>query len=193
MPPVIVNPGNQVGSENAAFSLTLSATDPDTTLPSFTDSGTLPGWATLTDHGDGTATITGTPGYDDAAITTVTITVSDGALTDDAVFDIAIANTNRPPTVDPIADQTVAEADPFTLTVTGSDPDLTTPSLTAAGLPTWATFTDNGRRDRHHHRHPRLRRRRQPTSSPSPPPTTDPHRRHRPSPSRSPTPTGHRR
>ena len=40
-------------------------------------------------------------------------------------------------------DQAVAEADPFSLTVTGSDPDLTIPSLTGSGLPTWASFTDN--------------------------------------------------
>ena len=60
------------------------------------------------------------------------------------MFDITVTNTNRAPTVDPIADQTVAETDPLTLTITGSDPDLTIPSLTVTGLPAWAGFTDNG-------------------------------------------------
>jgi cold shock CspA family protein len=143
LPPVIVSPGNQVGAENSPFSLTVSATDPDATIPALTATG-LPAWAALTDNGDGTATITGTPGYDDAAITTVTVTASDGSLTDDEAFTLTVTNTNRPPVVDPIADQTVAEADPFgPLTVTASDLDLTIPSLSATGLPAWATFTDN--------------------------------------------------
>ncbi|MDJ0924236.1 MAG: putative Ig domain-containing protein [Acidimicrobiia bacterium] len=143
-PPTITNPGNQIGAEATPFSLLITASDPDGTTVGFSDGGTLPGWATLTDNGDDTATISGTPGYTDAGTTTVTITAWDGSLTDDAVFDITINNTNRAPIVDPIVDQTVAENDPFTLTVTASDADGTIPSLSAAGLPGWATFVDNG-------------------------------------------------
>ncbi|MDJ0498781.1 MAG: putative Ig domain-containing protein, partial [Acidimicrobiia bacterium] len=142
--PTITNPNNQFGNEGSPFSVVLTASDPDGTTVSFTDSGTLPGWATLTDNGDDTATISGTPGYADAGATTVTITASDGDLSDDAVFFISIADTNRAPVVDPIADQSVAENDPFTLVVTASDPDGTIPALTASGLPGWASFVDNG-------------------------------------------------
>ncbi len=143
LPPVIVNPGNQAGAEDESFSVTITASDPDTTIPTFTGSG-LPGWATFTDNGDGTTTISGTPGYADAAITTVTITANDGLLTDDAVFDIAIAETNRPPAIDSIPDVVVAEGVPLLpVVVTAGDPDATIPALSATGLPPWAAFVDN--------------------------------------------------
>ena len=141
--PVMDPISDQTVAEADPFSLIVTATDPDLTIPSLSASG-LPAWASFTDNADGTATITGTPGYTDAGTSTVTITATDGALTDDAVFDIDITNTNRPPLVDPVPDQAVAEADPLTpLTVTASDPDLTIPSLSASGLPAWATLTDN--------------------------------------------------
>ncbi|MCP3998380.1 MAG: hypothetical protein GY722_25445, partial [bacterium] len=144
MPPTITNPGNQTGSENSPFSLTISASDLDGTTVSFSDADTLPDWATLTDNGDDTATISGTPDYDDAMTTTVTITASDGLLNDDAVFDITISNTNRAPLVASIGDQSVAENNPFSLAVSAIDPDGTTPALSGSGLPGWASFADNG-------------------------------------------------
>ena len=140
----LMNPiADQTVAEADPFTLTVTGSDPDLTTPALTAAG-LPAWATLTDNGNGTATLSGTPGYNDAATTTITITATDGALTDDANFDITITNTNRPPHVDPIDNQVVAEAAPLTpLTITASDPDLTTPALSASGLPAWATLTDN--------------------------------------------------
>jgi cold shock CspA family protein len=144
LPPTIINPGNQTIGEGSPISIAITGSDPDGTTVSFTDSGTLPAWATLTDNGDNTVTIAGTSGYSDAATTTVIITVTDGSLTDEASFDLIITNTDRVPVVAPIADQVVAENSPFSLVVSASDPDGTTPSITAPTLPTWATLTDNG-------------------------------------------------
>ena len=144
LPPTISNPGNQTTPEGSLFSLVISAADPDLTTVSFSDAGSLPGWATLTDNLDDTATISGTPGFTDSGVTTVTITASDGLLFDDAVFDVTVTDTNRPPVVDAIADRTIAENDPFVLVVTASDPDLTIPFLTDSGtLPAWVTLVDN--------------------------------------------------
>ncbi|MDJ0498162.1 MAG: putative Ig domain-containing protein, partial [Acidimicrobiia bacterium] len=98
-PPTIVNPGPQTTPEFALFSIVVAASDPDGTIPTFTDSGTLPAWAVLTDNLDGTATITGTPGGGDSGTTTVTVTASDGDLTDDAVFDLTVTNTNVAPII----------------------------------------------------------------------------------------------
>ncbi len=144
LPPTIVNPGNQTRGEGLPVTIAITGSDPDGTTVSFTDSGTLPTWATITDNGDNTATISGTPGYSDAATTTVTVTVTDGSLTADAVFDVIVTNTNRAPVVTPIADQSVAEDSPFSLVVSASDPDGTTPAITAPALPAWATITDHG-------------------------------------------------
>ncbi len=144
-PPAITNPGNQTTGEGTSFNLPIAGSDPDGTTVSFSDAGSLPAWASLTDNGDDTATVTGTPGFGDSGTTTVTITVSDGSLTADAVFDITVTNTNQAPVVAPIADVSVAEATALTPAgVTATDPDGTTPALAALGLPGWATFTDNG-------------------------------------------------
>ena len=144
-PPVVADPGSQATTEGSPFSMTLTASDPDGTTPTFDAGGTLPSWGALVDNGDGTASISGTPGYTDSGITSVTMTVSDGSLTDAVTFDIVVFNTDRPPVVDPITDQTIAENDPFSLTVTASDPDGLTPSLSdSATLPAWATLADNG-------------------------------------------------
>ncbi|MBT8166071.1 MAG: cold shock domain-containing protein, partial [Acidimicrobiia bacterium] len=76
---------------------------------------------------------------------TVTITATDdGPLSATGTFTLTVTNTNQAPTVDPIADQSVAETAPFSLIVSGSDPDLTIPFLNVTGLPAFAGFTDNG-------------------------------------------------
>lgn len=46
--------------------------------PSFTVVGTLPSWLTLTDNGDGTGTLTGTPGAADASTASVELQASNG-------------------------------------------------------------------------------------------------------------------
>ncbi|MCP3972857.1 MAG: hypothetical protein GY720_00020, partial [bacterium] len=145
VPPTIINPGNQAVPEGAPFNLLISGADADGTTVSFTDGGSLPGWATLVDNGDNTATIAGTPGYTDAALTTVTITASDGSLSIDAVFDLTVTDTNRSPSIGSIGLQVVAEASALIpIMATTSDPDGTIPGLSASGLPGWASFLDNG-------------------------------------------------
>ena len=61
--------------------------------------------------------------------------------TADAVVTVLV---DDPPELDPIGDRTVDEGALLDFTVTASDPDGTTPSLSAAALPDGATFTDNG-------------------------------------------------
>ncbi|NNL13147.1 MAG: hypothetical protein HKO82_05605, partial [Acidimicrobiia bacterium] len=120
-PPVIVNPGAQTTPELAAFSLVIAASDPDLTTPSFSDGGTLPAWATLTDNLDGTATVSGLPGGGDSATTTVTVTADDGFLTDDAVFSLTVTNTNLPPVIVNPGNQVGAENVAFSLTLSATD------------------------------------------------------------------------
>ena len=142
-PPVVGAIADQSVAENDPFSLTVTASDPDGTTPSLSATG-LPAWATFTDNADGTATITGTPGFSDAGTSTVTVTARRRIPHRHRGLRPR-SHQHQPGTrlSTPIADQSVAENDPFSLTVTASDPDGTTPSLSAAGLPAWATFTDN--------------------------------------------------
>ncbi|MGD8922704.1 MAG: hypothetical protein PVH24_05600, partial [Candidatus Zixiibacteriota bacterium] len=47
------------------------------------------------------------------------------------------------PVLDPIPDTSIVEGDSLILTVTATDPDATTPALSAVNTPTNSTFIDN--------------------------------------------------
>ena len=81
--------------EDSAYSYTITATDPDGNEQAvYTyDASTNPDWLSLTDNGDGTATLTGTPDNSDVGDHTVSFSVSDGTATDSASFTITVANT----------------------------------------------------------------------------------------------------
>lgn len=54
------------------------------------------------------------------------------------------STANQPPVVDPVGDQTVAEGDTLTVTITSSDPDSDPIALTIdPALPPWAGFVDH--------------------------------------------------
>jgi len=67
-------PGNAAAGQ--AFSFGLSAGDPDGDTLSFGADG-LPSWLTLTDNGNGAATLSGTPGSGDVGAVNVTVRVTD--------------------------------------------------------------------------------------------------------------------
>ena len=110
--PVVTNPGDQTNAESDVVSLFITATDPDVPANTLTWSATgLPTGLTIDPV---TGEITGT--IDPLAATgspyTVTITVDDDGtptLQDQTVFTWTITDTNRPPVLDPVGDQTVDE------------------------------------------------------------------------------------
>ena len=62
--------GNQGVAEGASLPLTLSATDLDTDALAFSlGRRSAPAWVSLTDAGDGTASLSLSPGFDDAGTT----------------------------------------------------------------------------------------------------------------------------
>jgi len=89
--PVLANPGTLNGEEEVFFTITLTATDPDLDPLTLSDNGTTPSWASFVDNGDGTATLSGTPALGDSGTYPVTVTASDGTLSDSESFDIVIA------------------------------------------------------------------------------------------------------
>jgi len=74
--PVIDAVIDQYLTEGDIVDVLVTANDPDGDALSFSTSG-LPDYANLIDHGDGTATLSITPGLGDAGQSNVTITVSD--------------------------------------------------------------------------------------------------------------------
>ncbi|NNL71291.1 MAG: choice-of-anchor D domain-containing protein, partial [Acidimicrobiia bacterium] len=138
-PPFIANPGTRNATEGTAFSVTVTATDPDTAADgdfrAMTATG-VPSWATVT-TGDGFLTIAGTPGFAASGTSTVTVTVTDpDGLTDSETFSIVVANFNRPPTFSQdIPNQTNSEGDAITLSSEATDLDGDDLTWSASGLP----------------------------------------------------------
>jgi len=101
----------------------------------------LPAWLTISDNGDGTATLSGTP--DVAGDVDVIVSVSDGKLSMDQPFVIAVVG-NTTPAFTSAALITGSVGHPYNYAVTTSDADGDVVSITATIKPEWLTLTDNG-------------------------------------------------
>ncbi len=92
-PPVLATIGGQALSEGESLAVPVSASDPDGDAIQFSETG-LPSYATLTDHGDGTATLNIAPQAGDAGTVPVTISAADNGLpvlTDSEMFNIVVS------------------------------------------------------------------------------------------------------
>ncbi len=140
----VLNPiGNRTVAEGATLNVGVSASDADGTTPSLSATG-LPAFCSFADNLNGTGILTCTPGFTDAnTYTGLTITASDGSLTDSETFSLTVSNVNLAPVLNPIDSQTVAEGGTLSVSVTASDPDGNAVTLTDSGLPSFCGFTDN--------------------------------------------------
>jgi MYXO-CTERM domain-containing protein len=144
-PPTFTSTPLEVAREGEVYTYNITTDDPDVgEVAAISELATLPGWLTLTDNNDGTATLTGTPGAADVgAANTVSLQASDGVDTATQTFDITI---NAPPefTSSPVTSAT--EGTMYMYAITASDADVgDTLAITSAGaLPGWLNLTDNG-------------------------------------------------
>ncbi|HUU27485.1 MAG TPA: putative Ig domain-containing protein [archaeon] len=135
-----LNIENQTVSENQLLQFTVLATDPDNDLLTYAASS-VPTGATFT---AATRAFSWTPGQDQSGNYQVLFTASDGKTggIDSANVIITVGNVNRPPKIDPVGDQVVAEGATLTIQVTASDPDAgNLVSITVSGLPSGAQLT----------------------------------------------------
>jgi hypothetical protein len=108
--------------------VTLRASDPDGDALAFEFGSGNPSWATLTDHADGTATVRLAPATNDLGTHRVTVSVTDGSLTDTRTFDVTVTEVPGPNDPPVISSVTISPAEPvtddlLTATVVASDPD----------------------------------------------------------------------
>ncbi len=143
-PPVLDSIGDQSTTEEVQLLFGVFASDVEGDIPSLTTS-TLPTGAAFTDNGDGTGSFDWTPTFTQAGTYDVTFYATDDSLAvDSEVVTITVNDAgNQAPVLDPIGPKSVDENALLAFTITGSDPDATTPFFTASGLPTGATLTDN--------------------------------------------------
>jgi uncharacterized protein YjdB/PKD repeat protein len=117
-------------TEDTTYTYNITTNDADgdsvTITGGLQGGGALPGWLTLTDNGDGTATLTGTPTNADVGTYNIELTVDDGTDSNTQAFTITVSNTNDAPT----ASFTFSPASPTngqTVDLDGSgssDPDM---------------------------------------------------------------------
>ncbi len=138
--PVLTAIGAQSVDEGQPLAINVSATDADPTDVLTLSTSTLPTGAGFTDNGDGTGLLTWTPGFDQAGSYDVTFSVTDGTDSDSELVVITVNNTNQAPVLAAIGAKAVDENVNLNFTVTATDADGTTPTLSATGLPTGATF-----------------------------------------------------
>ena len=131
--PVLAPVGDQSSGEGAIIAVETSATDqdPDNTL-SFSATG-LPLALSMNSS---TGEITGIIDASAAGVYSVTVTVSDGIVSDFEDLTWVVVDTNRNPLLDPLADITSDEGDTgISVTVTASDPESDNLTFSATGLP----------------------------------------------------------
>ncbi|MCH7879461.1 MAG: putative Ig domain-containing protein, partial [candidate division Zixibacteria bacterium] len=142
--PVLAAIGPQGVTEGALLSFIITASDPDATIP-LLSAANLPAGATFTDNADGTGSFAWTPDFTQGGLSyNVTFTATDGAISDSEIVTITVADLgNQAPVLAVIGARSVTEGALLSFGTSATDPDATTPSLSAANLPPGATFTDN--------------------------------------------------
>jgi autotransporter-associated beta strand protein len=107
---------------------------------------TLPGWLTLTDLGNGTAALTGTPGTAQLGSHVILLRSTDGPVTSDQAFTLIVlpptGNTAPVFSATPGLDTLTGQA--YSATISATDAEGHALTLSALTLPTWLTFTNSG-------------------------------------------------
>ncbi len=142
--PVLAAIGPRSTAENVNLTFGVSASDPDATIPTLTTS-TLPTGASFIDNANGTGTFNWTPNFTQAGPHNVTFYAGDGSLIDSEIVTITVTDAgNQAPVLAAIGPRSVAEGATLNFNATGSDPDGTTPVISAVNIPVNATFVYNG-------------------------------------------------
>ena len=140
-PPVLDSIGPKSVNEGSTLSFTATASDVD--IPAQTLSFSLgagaPSGTSITSGGAFIWTPTEAQG---PAVYSINVTVSDGIAIDYEVIEVTVNEVNQPPVLSSIGPKTVSEETLLQFTVTASDSDIPTQTLTysASNLPPGATF-----------------------------------------------------
>ncbi|MEW5702536.1 MAG: Ig-like domain-containing protein [Candidatus Zixiibacteriota bacterium] len=129
--------------EGQTLTLTVTATDPEGTLPIWSLVGAPP-QATFETLADGRGRFVFSPSFIQAGIYVVVFIASDGSLADSASVVVTVIEAgNQRPAVDVTGPRVVLLGESLELSIFGTDPDSTVPSLGIIALPANATFTDH--------------------------------------------------
>lgn len=146
--PSITSVAITTGTQSALYSYTVTTTDAEGNAVALSAT-TLPSWLALTDNGDGTALLAGTPAQADVGSHAVLIEADDQEGSAQQAFSIVVANVNDAPVLaNPIPGQSATEGTAFMFqfaadTFTDADGDTLAYSAALSGgaaLPAWLSF-----------------------------------------------------
>ncbi len=140
--PVLSPIGNQSVQRGSELSVQINASDPDGDPITITPAG-LPSYAFFEDMGGGLAYLTVMPpATEPPSLFQVTMTASDGQLSTSETFTLKVYPAGNPnaPSMGSVADQTVAEGQTSSVTVSATDADQNVVTLSSS-LPTFASLT----------------------------------------------------
>jgi len=144
--PAVTAPATQSVNEGSMLTFTVTASDADAEAITSLTAATLPAGATFTSNASYTSgTFTWTPNSTQAGDYDVVFTASN-ALSGSATTHIHVVDVvvNASPNVTAPATMTVNEGQLLTIAVSATDADADHVTLTATGVPSGATFVDNG-------------------------------------------------
>ncbi|MEM7220843.1 MAG: cadherin domain-containing protein [Pseudomonadota bacterium] len=121
------------GTQDLPYVYSITTDDVDGDPLTIVPSGSLPSWLTLTDNGDGTATLSGIPVEADIGSHNIELTVSDGSLSSTQTFTIVVDNVNDAPVITSPNLFVVAENTLSAGQVTSTDVDGAAPLYTLVG------------------------------------------------------------
>jgi hypothetical protein len=134
------SPGTEVIMEHLyTYNVTTSDADGN---PVTLSAPTIPAWLGLVDHGDGTATLSGTPDRSYLGAHSVTLQVTDGVSESTQSFSVTVGNTA--PTFNSSPGLSVVAAYPYTYNVSTNDADGHTITVTLDSGPAWLSLNDHG-------------------------------------------------
>lgn len=116
----------------ALYSYDVDATDPDAGANLTYSLSAAPTGMTID---GGTGLISWTPTSDQVGVTSVTVSVSDGTLSDSQEFDVNVSGANNPPTIVSTPITTATEDTPYSYDVDATDPDGDTLTYSLAVAP----------------------------------------------------------
>lgn len=131
--------------EGSSYGYSITVDDPNAGDTLTISAPTLPAWLTLTDNGNGTALLGGTPAEANIGDHPVVLEVSDAAgATDTQSFTVTVVDVEFGPTFTSRPVTAVTEGQAYHYAIIAIDPDGDPVDLRAGTLPSWITFTNNG-------------------------------------------------
>ncbi|SYZ71886.1 Conserved repeat protein (fragment) [Candidatus Zixiibacteriota bacterium] len=141
--PVIAAVGPQSTTEGINLGFTVTATDPDGTIPALSNS-TLPRGASFVDNGNGTGSFSWTPDYIQSGSYNISFFATDGVLRDTEAIVITVIDAgNQPPVLAAIGPRSTTEGISLNFNISATDAEGGIPTLSTGALPNGASFVDN--------------------------------------------------